>query len=146
MLFLDDERNPNDVTWIVLEKGQYDIVRSFDEFKTYVLFHGIPSVISFDNDLGGPCSNTVNSLISEATDAFGTQDYPAIREIADALYTACEPVREGIDCAKWLVEMSLDGKLDFPKDFRFTVHSKNPVAKDRIIGLLDSYLRSIAEP
>ena len=51
-LFLDDERNPEDVTWITLYEGPYEIVRTQDEFIAWVSQHGIPDVISFDNDLG----------------------------------------------------------------------------------------------
>lgn len=52
MLFLDDERNPQDVTWITLRDGEWDIVRNQDEFQEYILKNGLPSMISFDNDLG----------------------------------------------------------------------------------------------
>jgi hypothetical protein len=51
-LFLDDERIPSDVTWIVMHDGPWVIVRSQPEFEAYVLAHGMPDVISFDNDLG----------------------------------------------------------------------------------------------
>jgi len=50
-LFLDDEVTPmcryprdNDEDW--------NIVRSFTEFKEYILKNGIPKTISFDHDLG----------------------------------------------------------------------------------------------
>lgn len=52
LLFLDDERIPDDVTWITLHAGCYDIVRSQKEFEKYLIEHDIPNVISFDNDLG----------------------------------------------------------------------------------------------
>lgn len=51
-LFLDDLRVPEDVSWITLHDGPYDIARNFNEFKAYIEAHGVPSVISFDNDLG----------------------------------------------------------------------------------------------
>jgi hypothetical protein len=51
-LFLDDERFPAQVTWINLWRGEYEIVRSFDEFRDYIIKNGIPQVISFDHDLG----------------------------------------------------------------------------------------------
>jgi hypothetical protein len=53
-LFLDDERNPEDVFWISLPEGPYVIVRSFEEFSKYIMEQGIPSFITFDNDLGEP--------------------------------------------------------------------------------------------
>ena len=56
-LFLDDERDPEDVTWIKYPEGiQWDIVRSFKDFadadfKKY-------QMISFDHDLGDSCERT----------------------------------------------------------------------------------------
>lgn len=46
-IFLDDLRDPPDNGWIVL--------RSFDEYTRWLSDNGIPTVISFDHDLGeGP--------------------------------------------------------------------------------------------
>ena len=50
-------------------------------------------------------------------------------------------LHSGFDLAKWLVENDLDGVYKFPKDFSFKVHSQNPVGKENIISLLDSYLK-----
>lgn len=46
---------------------------------------------------------------------------------------------EGIDIAHWVVEQDLDHNV-LPNDFKFTVHSANPVAKESIIKLLNQYL------
>lgn len=47
----------------------------------------------------------------------------------------------GYDLAKWLVEKDLDNNKEFiPKEFTFEVHSQNPVGKENICGLLNSYL------
>lgn len=51
-LFLDDERCPGDVTWIVLADAPWTVVRSYDEAVEWVLNNGYPDVISFDHDLG----------------------------------------------------------------------------------------------
>lgn len=48
---------------------------------------------------------------------------------------------EGIECAKWMTEQIMNGELALPDDFDFTVHSKNPVAADRIQSLLDNFIR-----
>lgn len=48
---------------------------------------------------------------------------------------------EGIFCAQWMVDQVLDGRLDWNPEFRYTVHSKNPVAADRIRGLLDNFIK-----
>ena len=42
-LFIDDTREPSDVTWV--------IVRSYDEAIAYIVSHGLPNFISFDHDL-----------------------------------------------------------------------------------------------
>lgn len=47
----------------------------------------------------------------------------------------------GYDFAKWLVEQDQDGKYEFPDNFRYQVHSANPVGAQNIKGLLDSYLQ-----
>ena len=46
----------------------------------------------------------------------------------------------GYDFAKWLIEMDLDNLYKFPKDFKFNVHSANPIGKKNIDGILNKYL------
>lgn len=42
---------------------------------------------------------------------------------------------------KWLVDRDLDAAGNFiPRDFRFIVHSANPIGSENIVGLLQSYL------
>ena len=50
-LFLDDIRNP-DMIYAEPETLEYDIVRSYAEFVSYIKTNGLPDFISFDNDLG----------------------------------------------------------------------------------------------
>ncbi|MDZ7817261.1 MAG: cyclic-phosphate processing receiver domain-containing protein [Aliarcobacter sp.] len=45
----------------------------------------------------------------------------------------------GYDFAKWLIEMNLDNVYKFPKDFKFNVHSANPIGKANIEGILNNY-------
>ncbi|GAL64856.1 hypothetical protein JCM19300_2004 [Algibacter lectus] len=33
-------------------ESEFDIVRTYDEFVTYIIKNGLPNYISFDNDLG----------------------------------------------------------------------------------------------
>lgn len=47
---------------------------------------------------------------------------------------------EGIFCAQWMVDQVLDGNLEWNPNFSFTVHSKNGVAAERIIGLLNNFI------
>lgn len=57
-LFVDDERNVEDVSWApwqVLEKyrnEEWIVCRTLDEVHYTILDKGIPSYISFDHDLG----------------------------------------------------------------------------------------------
>jgi hypothetical protein len=50
---------------------------------------------------------------------------------------------EGRKCVRWMVEQVLDGNLTFPKEFKFTVHSKNPVAAAWIEQYLSQALEMI---
>ncbi len=108
-IFLDDERDPADVTWLALPKADFVIVRDYESFCAHIVRHGIPSFIAFDNDLG-------------------------------------DGIPEGRDCAKWLVERVLDGEAEFPSDFQFEVHSKNPPAAQFIRQYLNSFLQSMDHP
>lgn len=115
-LFLDDERMPKDVTWILIGGvGHWDadwkIVRSYDEAIAWVTEHGFPDVISFDHDLG---------LMHYA------HDY------SDG--------KTGLDFAKWLVEYDMDTHT-MPDNFHFTVHSKNPIGSENIRELLNNYIQ-----
>ena len=47
----------------------------------------------------------------------------------------------GYDFAKWLIEMDLDNLYKFPEDFKFNVHSANPIGKANIEGILNNYLK-----
>jgi hypothetical protein len=55
-LFIDDERYPHDITWMIGHNEiEWVIVRSYEEAMSYVLANGFPKLISFDHDLGnGP--------------------------------------------------------------------------------------------
>jgi hypothetical protein len=37
----------------------------------------------------------------------------------------------------WLYEMMLDGHLDFPPNFTYSIHSQNPIGRANIMGKLD---------
>lgn len=51
-LFLDDERNPENVFWTDLPNADWVIVRDMHEFVSCITERGMPTHISFDNDLG----------------------------------------------------------------------------------------------
>lgn len=50
-LFIDDIRNVR-MVYPELTNNDFVIVRSYDAFIKYITEHGLPSFISFDNDLG----------------------------------------------------------------------------------------------
>jgi len=115
-LFIDDERNLEDVTWApweVREKyrnEEWVIVRNGIE-ATYAIAErkSYPSYISFDHDLGDE-----------------------------------DDGETGYDYAKRLVNMDMDKDFPnykFPEDFSFYVHSQNPIGKANIEGLLNNYMK-----
>lgn|SRR5690606_16070153 len=50
-LFLDDVRTI-DMVYDKSMEAEFDIVRTYTEFVNYIKTNGLPSYISFDNDLG----------------------------------------------------------------------------------------------
>jgi hypothetical protein len=110
-LFLDDERNLEDVTWApwqVREKyrnEEWVICRNGSDVILAVATRGMPSYISFDHDLG--------------------QDRPTGHDIAKHI-------------VDW--DMN-DKHYPLPDNFDFYVHSKNVCGAKNIQGLLDNYLK-----
>jgi hypothetical protein len=47
----------------------------------------------------------------------------------------------GYDFAKYLINCDLDHTVTFPNDFTFNVHSANPIGKQNIENILNSYLK-----
>jgi hypothetical protein len=43
----------------------------------------------------------------------------------------------------WMIEKILDGELKIPEHFQYNVHSANPVGKDNIHSLMNSFLSFI---
>ena len=113
-LFLDDERFPKNVTWIQLPLVNWIIVRDFKQFVNIIEKRGLPNTVSFDHDLAEDHYRTTIPKI----------DYKE---------------KTGYECAKWLVEYCMERNLNFPN---YTVHSMNPIGKQNIISLIDSYKKS----
>lgn len=128
-LFLDDERMPGDVTWVQIGAPKtynenktinWNIVRSYNDAVSWVLTNGFPDIISFDHDLGA--------------DEFDTN------EIGQVVLIKSSNEKTGYDFAKFLIEYDMDTHT-MPKEFSFTVHSKNPIGSKNIQILLDNYIR-----
>ena len=125
-LFLDDQRMPQDAyiyprrneKGLILigasleevsniSRGNWEIVRSYDEFVAMIESKGIPSAVSFDHDLS---EDHVNYYFSE-TSKTGLIDY--------SVFT----VKTGKDCAQYFVDkLKQLGYVSKPKMF---VHSAN---------------------
>ena len=108
-LFIDDERDPKDVTWgktwqenAMYRDDAWIIARNWLDVVEIVISLGFPETISFDHDLG----------------------YEEI---------------DGYEIAKKLSVMIMDG-VQLPNDFRFFVHSKNPVGAENISTYLNNFL------
>lgn len=130
-LFLDDVRDP----WMVgdyiypfeikalYRKERWDIVRNYSEFCAFIENNGLPELISFDHDL--------------ADEHYTPEEYWETYEKSQN-YQAGKQYKEktGLDCAKWLIDYIIDNKLELPK---ILCHSMNPVGKDNILALFESY-------
>ena len=116
-LFLDDMRNPQDVTWAVMPTcNKYDVVRSYDEFVAYIISFGIPEYVTFDHDLAD-------------------EHYFAMTKENNGEAAEYGHEKTGYDCAVWLTDFCFDRQLKFPL---YGVHSMNPIGKDRIINYVEN--------
>jgi len=109
-LFIDDERDPSDVTWAktIGEQYMYNvydwiIARNWNEAENIILTYGMPSTISFDHDLG-------------------------------------KDEKTGYFIAQRICEMVMDGLEELPANFSFMVHSKNPVGEENIRSYMKNFL------
>ena len=117
-LFLDDIRNPKDGIGLVPSnlnqfywENDWDIVRSYDEFVSYITKNGLPDFISFDHDLAD-------------------EHYVHYMELQKRHLEGSLPTEKtGFECAKWLVDFCLDNGFQIPNTI---VHSANPVGKKNI--------------
>jgi hypothetical protein len=103
-LFIDDERDPHEVTWggsSAYQTQNWVIARSATEAIELIRTLGFPALISFDHDLG---------------------DGPS-----------------GYDAAKMFVDFVLDGE-PLPSNFKFYIHSKNPVGAENIKLFMNNFL------
>ncbi len=122
-LFLDDIREPKEVTWIQLPPVSWAVVRSYAEFVEMIVQRGMPDLISFDHDLG---MEHYRDYVKNGLKT-GKLDYDSYQE------------KTGYDCAKWLVDFCMEtGKL-LPK---YLIHSKNGIGAANIDAYFRSYQRS----
>jgi hypothetical protein len=117
-LFLDDVRSAemvfmNTIDPIYENNDEWEIVRSFNEFVSYIEENGLPELISFDHDLDF--------------------EHYKLENQQDIDYEKIE-VKTGFHAAQWLINYCTDNKLKLPK---YKVHSMNLAGKrniERIFG------------
>lgn len=114
-IYLDDKRTPVEKDWIV--------VRSYDEFVQKVEEIGLDRIelMSLDHDLG---KTAIEEYFNNVSKNY-ILDYNNIEE------------KTGYDCAKWLVNKSIDSGVDLPLIY---VHSANPIGSANIMGYINNYL------
>ena len=123
-LFLDDERNVSDVTWITLPSkinNHWVTVRSYREFVHTILSFGIPEYVSFDHDLAD--QHYGHGLTNDAI------PYDQYTEMT------------GYDCAKWLVDFIEERRLKFPE---YSIHSMNPIGSNNIRTYIENAKKYLA--
>ena len=117
-LFLDDVRSAemvfmNTIDPIYENNNEWEIVRSFNEFVSYIEEKGLPEFISFDHDLD--------------------YDHYKLENQHDIDYVKME-IKTGFHAAQWLINYCADNKLKLPN---YKVHSMNLAGKrniERILG------------
>ena len=120
-IYLDDIRTPTDNDWVVC--------RDYNEFVDSVTNIGLENIeiISLDHDLG-------DTAIKEYFKNVSTNyilDYNNITE------------KTGYDCAKWLVDQSMDNSIILPL---VLTHSANPIGSANIMGYINNYLKNSRLP
>lgn len=133
-IFLDDERNPWDVTWCDIRRDyHYNIVRSYNEFVGMIETLGyLPDFVTFDHDL----ADEHYAVMLKEVEAH--QKYSAfVDDEHGGLTITFDYGREktGFDAAKWLVDFCIDRGLKFPE---YAVHSMNPIGRERIKNYIEN--------
>lgn len=124
VLFLDDVRNPDDVTWEQFPRFETTfIVRNYESFVKQVMWSGVPDFVCFDHDLA-----------DEHYGAMLKENEGNNSKLLDIISTYGS-IKTGYDCAKWLVDYCVEKKKKFPP---YIVHSMNPAGKDRINGYIEN--------
>jgi hypothetical protein len=124
-LFLDNTQTPDVIAQHISNQevkkyyntGDWDIVRSYNEFIEYIEKRGLPDFISF-----GYCyANNSSATLTE-------------EELLNTPYQKKE--KNGVQCANWLIEYCVNKKKNLPK---FFVHSTDLIEKKRIEQILSSF-------
>lgn len=127
-LFLDDERNLSDVTWVEMPSkitNDWKVVRNFEQFTTCIASYGLPKFVAFDHDL----ADYHYKVMMEEVEARKFTAFVPDEEGGLNLTFDYGPEKTGYDCAKWLVDYCDRYGMSFPE---YVVHSLNPIGGERI--------------
>jgi hypothetical protein len=122
-LFLDDWRIPRDCATYMWQRKvnctvfheEWDIVRSYGQFKSWIIENGIPDLVAFDYDLAD---------VEELKEELPFEYWFNLDE--NRVYT-------GLDCVIFLLNYCKERNLNFPE---YIIHSANPDGSDEIKKLL----------
>jgi len=126
-LFLDDFRSPQMAFRLIYDKRynlqDWIVVKNFQEFINIVKEYGVPTLVSFDHDLG-----------DEHYDLHGSTDFLTWEEY----YVFNDRTMTGYDCAKWLCDYCLENNNKFPE---YLIHSANTVGAKNIKIYIENFLK-----
>ena len=116
-LYLDDIRVPTE--------GDWQVVRSYDEFISHIHLHGLENyeLISLDHDLG---------------EGAMVEYYTNVKPNYELNYERI-PEKTGMDCARFLVAEAMNKKIQLPTVY---VHSANPIGSANMMGYINNYFRN----
>jgi hypothetical protein len=117
-LFLDDVRQPKQVTWVELPLVEWVVVKNFDQFIAYIKLHGCPTRVSFDHDLA-------------------PEHYKDDIDWSKPLHMT---ELTGMDCVKWLVDYCIEHNHTFPE---YYLHTLNNQGKLNMESYISSYKKSL---
>jgi len=114
-IFLDDFRLPNWINFIKYPDGvSWHVARNYYEFTNVIKEWGPPECVSFDYDL----------------------------DLTGFDYSDLGPYKNGLDCAKWMIEHFDEWKMPVPV---LAVHSYNEAGKAQIVETLSGWIRKRVE-
>lgn len=124
-LYLDDCRTPTETI-----PGYYPwhVVRSYEEFKDFIIMSAMPDLISFDHDLADEHSNDYYSQFARL--GYQIPDYESYKE------------KTGMDCANFLVEYCQKMNVSLKQ---CCVHSHNPVGAKNIQDFLNGFKKHMGQ-
>lgn len=118
-LFLDDYRNPKDVTWVALPDVEWIIVKSYQEFVNIIDERGIPKLVSYDCD-----------LVDEHYKFFFSLKEDYVLKYRDF------EVKCGIECLEYLLSQC---DIEGVKHPEAIIHTKNHYAEEYMRGMIKNF-------